>query len=137
MSGRGKAKVVARKSAAATGKSHSKSSRAGLQFPVGRTARLIREGHYAQRVGVTASVYLAAVLEYLAAELLELAGNVAKDLSKTRVVPRHLALAIKGDEELARLLGHVTIRAGGVPPSINESLLPKKSGKSKKGAEEV
>eukprot|EP01054_Gregarina_sp_Poly1_P011022 Gregarina_sp_Poly_1__11021@NODE_879_length_5888_cov_545_981446_g629_i0_p6_GENE_NODE_879_length_5888_cov_545_981446_g629_i0NODE_879_length_5888_cov_545_981446_g629_i0_p6_ORF_typecomplete_len135_score25_97Histone/PF00125_24/3_9e21Histone_H2A_C/PF16211_5/3_5e11CBFD_NFYB_HMF/PF00808_23/0_0072IMS_C/PF11799_8/0_063_NODE_879_length_5888_cov_545_981446_g629_i052835687 len=134
MSGRGKAKV-ARKSTGTAGKSQSRSLRAGLQFPVGRTNRLIREGHYAHRIGVNASVYLAAVLEYLAAELLELAGNVAKDLKKNRIIPRHLALAIRGDEELAHLLGHVTIRAGGVPPSINESLLPKKSGKSK-GTEE-
>lgn len=127
--GRGKAKGgVGRKS---TGKSTSRSDKAGLQFPVGRTARLIREGHYAHRVGVGASVYLAAVLEYLAAELLELAGNVAKDLKKTRIIPRHLALAIRGDEELANLLGHVTIASGGVPPSINESLLPKKSGKGR------
>lgn len=127
--GRGKAKGGARK---APGKSSSRSEKAGLQFPVGRTARFIREGHYAHRTGVGASVYLAAVLEYLTAELLELAGNVARDLKKTRIVPRHLALAIRGDEELANLLGHVTIASGGVPPSINESLLPKKSGRAGK-----
>lgn len=53
----------------------------GLQFPVGRIHRLLRKGNYAQRIGAGAPVYLAAVLEYLAAEILELAGNAARDNS--------------------------------------------------------
>merc|ERR1711928_162298 len=64
-------------------KSKSRSNRAGLQFPVGRVHRLLRKGNYAKRVGAGAPVYLAAVMEYLAAEILELAGNAARDNKKT------------------------------------------------------
>jgi histone H3/H4 len=68
------------------GKAKSRSSRAGLQFPVGRLHRHLRKGNYAARVGAGAPVYLAAVLEYLAAEVLELAGNAARDNKKSRYI---------------------------------------------------
>ena len=107
----------------------SRSAKAGLQFPVGRVARYLKAGKYATRVGAGAPVYLAAVLEYLAAEVLELAGNASRDNKKPRSVPRHIQLAIRNDEELSKLLGTVTIAAGGVLPNIHSVLLPKKSKK--------
>lgn len=67
---------------------------------------------YAERIGAGAPVYLAAVLEYLAAELLELAGNAARDNKKNRIIPRHIQLAVRNDEELSKLLGNVTIASG-------------------------
>jgi histone H2A len=73
----------------------SSSAKAGLQFPVGRIGRYLKKGKYASRVGAGAPVYLAAVLEYLCAEILELAGNAARDNKKTRIIPRHLTLAVK------------------------------------------
>lgn len=103
-------------------KAQSKSTRAGLQFPVGRLGRLLRHAKYAERVGAGAPVYLAAVLEYLAAEVLELAGNAAKDNKKTRINPRHILLAIRNDEELNKLLANTTIAEGGVLPNINTIL---------------
>jgi histone H2A len=107
-------------------KSTTSSAKAGLQFPVGRIGRYLRQGKYATRMGAGAPVYLAAVLEYLTAEILELAGNAARDNKKTRIVPRHITLAVKNDEELNKLLGGVTIAAGGVLPNIHAVLLPKK-----------
>ncbi|KAJ3119223.1 Histone H2AX [Physocladia obscura] len=122
----GKGKSGGKAAVATKAGSKSRSSRAGLQFPVGRIHRLLRKGNYAQRVGAGAPVYLAAVLEYLGAEILELAGNAARDNKKTRIIPRHLQLAIRNDEELNKLLGNVTIAQGGVLPNIQPSLLPKK-----------
>ncbi|RWW78176.1 hypothetical protein BHE74_00013617 [Ensete ventricosum] len=133
MAGRGKAI-----GSAAAKKSISRSSKAGLQFPVGRIARFLKAGKYAERVGAGAPVYLAAVLEYLAAEVrffslrsfssFPLAGNAARDNKKTRIVPRHIQLAVRNDEELSKLLGEVTIASGGVMPNIHNLLLPKKTG---------
>ncbi|XP_044960368.1 protein H2A.5-like [Hordeum vulgare subsp. vulgare] len=108
-------------------KAVTRSVKAGLQFPVGRIGRYLKQGRYAQRIGSGAPVYLAAVLEYLAAEVLELAGNAAKDNKKTRIIPRHLLLAIRNDEEIGKLLTGVTIAHGGVLPNINPVLLPKKT----------
>ena len=109
------------------GKSVSKSSKAGLQFPVARLGRFLKKGRSAKRVGSGAPVYLASVLEYLTAEILELAGNAAKDNKKHRIVPRHIQLAVRNDEELNKLLGGVTIAQGGVLPNIHSVLLPKKT----------
>lgn len=98
---------------------------------MGRISRLLKKGNYAERIGVGSAVYLAAVLEYLCAEILELAGNASRDNKKLRIAPRHILLAVKNDEELNKLLAGVTISEGGVIPNIQASLLPKKTKMSK------
>lgn len=90
--------------------------------------RYIKKGHPKYRIGVGAPVYMAAVLEYLTAEILELAGNAARDNKKGRVTPRHILLAVANDEELNQLLKGVTIASGGVLPNIHPELLAKKRG---------
>ncbi|OWK59278.1 Histone H2A [Lonchura striata] len=117
MSGRGKQGGKAR------AKAKSRSSRAGLQFPVGRVHRLLRKGNYAERVGAGAPVYLAAVLEYLTAEILELAGNAARDNKKTRIIPRYLYLCHpqrRGAQQAAgqglRTCGHYSLAVPVPPP---------------------
>ena len=57
-----------------------RSVKAGLQFPVGRIGRYLKKGRYAQRVGSGAPVYLAAVLEYLAAEVYSLSLSISVEL---------------------------------------------------------
>ncbi|XP_054901520.1 late histone H2A.2.2-like [Poeciliopsis prolifica] len=128
MSGRGKKAAFNPKSTV------SRSSRAGLTFPVGRIQRLLRNGNYAARIGVGSAVYLSAVLEYLCAEILELAGNASRDNKKQRIAPRHILLAVKNDEELKNLLAEVTISDGGVVPNIHAALLPKKTSGPREGA---
>jgi histone H2A len=103
-----------------------RSAKAGLQFPVSRVHRFLRKGNYSKRIGSGAAVYLAAVLEYLSAEVLELSGNAARDNRRARIIPRHIQLAIRNDDELNRLLCCVTIAQGGVLPNIQAVLLPKK-----------
>ncbi|OEL17131.1 putative histone H2A.6 [Dichanthelium oligosanthes] len=98
--GKAKKGVAGRKVDGPKKKSVLRSVKAGLQFPIGRIWRYLKKGCYAQRVGTGAPIYLTAVLEYLAAEVLELASNAVGDNKKKRIIPRHVLLAIHNDEEL-------------------------------------
>ncbi|KAI0212103.1 Core histone macro-H2A.1 [Lamellibrachia satsuma] len=106
----------------------SRSSRAGVLFPVARMHRYLSKVTHKFRISAAAPVYQAAVIEYLTAEILELAGNAARDNKRGRVTPRHILLAIANDEELHQLLRHVTIASGGVLPKIHAELLQRKKG---------
>jgi histone H2A len=92
-----------------------RSTRTELRFPVARIrgwmARAQRPG--TRRVSKDAAVFQAAVLEYLVAELLELAGHSALDHARARIVPRDLQLAVRNDNELNRLLGQCPRLASG------------------------
>ncbi|THV07033.1 histone-fold-containing protein, partial [Dendrothele bispora CBS 962.96] len=110
-----------------TDSSGDQSAKAGLQFPVGCVHRLLKKGNTQRQ---HSAFYLAAVLKYLAAEILELAGNAARDNKKQCIVPRHLQLTIRNDEEC--LLGDVFISQDSVVPQIKSQLLPTRSGKGKK-----
>ena len=74
------------------------------------------------------------MLEYFTAEIAELVGNYARGNKRTRIIPRHITLVIKNDDELNKLFTDVTIAGGGTMPHIHEVLLPKKS-KGKKASQ--
>ena len=100
----------------------------GLQFPVAHCSKKTTMPRGPRRV--TAGVYVAAVLEYLVAEVHLLAGNAARDVNKAMIIMRSLQLAIFDDNELAKVFLNITIPMGGVLPVINPLLLPKKSSKA-------
>lgn len=102
----------------------SAAARAGLLFPVSRIERYLRMRCAKRRVAKKAAVYLAAALEYLVAEVLDISVEYVKQNKKKRMRPRDFFLAIKEDSEFAPLLRHVIIPGAGVRPHIMKELLP-------------
>lgn len=85
-----------------------------------------RNGVYARIIGTTSAVFMSAVLEYLVAEILELAGDAALYNKRRRIVPRHIMLAVRNDVELNMMLTNVVLPGGGVVSYICKELLPRK-----------
>jgi histone H2A len=103
------------------------SQKADLIFPVARVLRQMKSNRLADKISMNSGVYLTTILEYLTAEILELAGEnaIADEKRKKRIMikPRHITLAFNGDEELKKLIArHVIIPTGGVMPYIHPSL---------------
>lgn len=118
-------KAVTKFTSSPTGEGRiSRTKRAGLQFSPALAENVLRYKMSYDRLGATAPVYMAAVLEYLSAEVLELAGNAAHDKKHKYLTTRDVMLGVRYDEELNKLFNGVT--NGGVLPYINSVLLPKK-----------
>ncbi|XP_037661468.1 histone H2A-Bbd type 1-like [Choloepus didactylus] len=83
----------------------SRSSRAELQFPVSRVDHILRESHYAQRLSSSTPVFLAGILEYLTANILELAGNEACNNQRRRITPEHVEKAVDNNPQLSCVFG--------------------------------
>ena len=111
----------------------SKSSRAGLVFPVTRIGNFMKykTGNYRQGAG--GPIYMASVIEYLTAELLELSGNAARDNKRKTISSRHIFLAVLNDDELSKLFEEVQI-SNSVVPGLHPSLMPKTKAKKVKKA---
>ena len=112
------------------------STRAGLLFGIPRVHNLMKKHRLARSVGKRPSVVMAAAMEYVSAEVLELAGNIVMGLNKKRITPRTIMLAISGDDELFKLVGcKATFTESGVAPHIEPAMLAKKGGKTAKKVE--
>lgn len=110
---------------------------AGLVFSVSFAEKFIREfGASKLRVGQGAPVALATVLEYLVAEIIELAGNAASDARRSGITVRNLMFAVADDEELTAMFNDFGIEfmGGGVLPNIHAALIPTKEQKAKHAA---
>lgn len=86
-----------------------KSKKAQTLFPVGRLNRYMKQGRFTERLGGTAGAFMAAVLEYLTAEILELAGDLCTEDGMKTIKPKHINLGIRSDIELAKLVANTQI----------------------------
>ena len=110
------------------GKATSRSAKAGLQFPVGRVARYLKLGRYASRVGGGAPVYLAAVMEYLCAEItrpdaktaLNVLVTVHVTFERSLLTPQKLAFFYHMD-----MAGRFSPKKGGVCVFCSENTTPR------------
>ena len=103
----------------------SKTKRAGLVFPVPRITKQLKRLHKG-RTGVSSGIYLAAIMEYLTAEIAELASNEAKKEKRVRIIPKHIRQAIRNDEELRNFAGDAIVPQGGAQSFIHPALIPAK-----------
>ena len=117
-----------KKSSGKKGNGATQTERAGLEFPVSRVGRWLREKNMVSRVGKTAAVSLAGIMEYLTSEILELAGNICEEDKRKRITPKHLQQAVRSDDEFAKLMANTVLSNGGVAPNVHAFLLKKKKG---------
>ena len=97
--------------------------KAGLQFSVGKTKKMMKE-ETDKQVAISASVFLAAVLEFLLSRLLQQAGNASLESGNARITPRHVQVAFFNDGEFKQLFNDIQEpQAQRVIPNIHPSLL--------------
>ena len=114
--------------APARAKAVSTATRADLLFAVPRVTKLMRRDRLAGTVGRSSGLVMAAVMEYLTSEVLELAGNLCQEGRRHRIKPRDLMLAIANDEELSKVVSGAIFHESGVAPHVEPALLPQKKG---------
>jgi len=105
--------------------------RAGILFSVSRCRQFFEK--YKKRITEDASVFLAAVLEYLTFEILEISANAAQRSKKLRITARFIMLAVNEDQDICDLINKLKINfsGAGVVPHINKKLLESTKKKDK------
>ena len=103
----------------------SRSSRAKLTLPISRVDRRLKLAG-AKRVGATSSVFLAAVMEYLIAEVLEITGQDVMKSKRSRIMIEDIMHTIRSDYDLHKCLNGASIFCGeGVKGVYKAVTLPK------------
>ena len=123
--------IESKSTKASTPKKISMASRCGLTFPTARVGRFLRS-KYSKRVSRGATVMMTGVLEYLTAEILDMAGTCAKENKVKRIVPRHITLVVRNDEEFNAFTRHKYINGGGFVPRLHKRLVPPKRPKKQR-----
>ncbi|XP_028378798.1 histone H2A-Bbd type 2/3-like [Phyllostomus discolor] len=90
-------------------RTRTRTARAELLFSVSHLERLLREGHYAQHLTPSAPVFLAAIVQYLTATVLQLAGNEAQRSGCRRITPQLVDMAIHNNALLSVFFGSTTV----------------------------
>lgn len=103
-----------------------RSKRADLEMPVSRFGRNLKRGCYFKRISDATPVYIAAVLEFLVGEVIDLAGVVCKNEGRKRIVPTHIFKGIQEDDGLVELFSNIVISEGGFNENVHDALLMKK-----------
>ena len=126
----GRKSATAKKAAANRNAPVTSHARAGLIMGVPRVMRMMKNDRLNARVGKGPGVIMAAVLEYICAEIIEVSYEQAKTSGRHRIKPRDIQLALSQDPELGRLCVNSIISEGGRPVHIEPELLKKKGGKA-------
>uniref|UniRef100_A0A7S3MTC5 Histone H2A n=1 Tax=Strombidium inclinatum TaxID=197538 RepID=A0A7S3MTC5_9SPIT len=111
--------------------------RAGTCFPVGRLNRMLKQGRFAERISGSAGVYMAGVLDYIAAELLDVGGEISLEQGYKILLPRHLNMGIRGDRALDKMMSTCTLIESPVRYHVETALLPKEKKKNLPEEEET
>ena len=112
--------------------------RSGLKFAPTRFLKMLKRDRIVK--GTTrkeSAIAMAACIEYLMAEICELAGNICQEKKKKQINQRHLLLAIQGDDEFSKLFGgpHFAVHKAGMNPAgINNTIKLANEKKGKKGS---
>lgn len=121
-------------------KTKSRQTRAGIIFPPSVIERFLRNFGY-NKVMVTSSapIYLAAIMEYFTAQILEGASKISNNNNKVRITVRDLELAVNNDTELKEVFtkNKLSFIGGGVVPYIHPFLLKRVKNIDKNGSTAV
>ena len=104
--------------------------RFGVIFSSTAMHAYLKKNHRGTRVSLCAGAALAALLDLIAKEILELSGNAARDHGRKTITPHHIQLAIGYDDDLSAIMANVRLTRAGVMPHIHPSLLPSEFRKS-------